>query len=252
MPSQKSIPSLNLHRNDKIRTSCPNPQDAAHNNVTDDAPVQSVAQKAVLDELERLFRSPSGLRKTARSYAWRRGCDAEDLLSEAILHALEKGTWHGGVANRLDGILSSKSYSLNRARSRQSKSGGTATSFDDAPSGIYTSATSPRTLTPHQVVLRDAQRRACTDAIEAIVSGDQLLDRLVDGLGQGMSGAALQKLLCIDAVGLGSLRKKLKRRAINVLQPYVRQGQLDVDLLLPALPYGDGHYTAGISANRSL
>lgn len=49
------------------------------------------------------------------------------------------------------------------------------------------------------------------EKIEALVSGDDQLAILVEGLKDGMRGEALQDLLGVDVKGLATLRKRLKR-----------------------------------------
>lgn len=229
MPPKKSSPSLNLHRNAKIRTSCPNPPPAVHNNVNGATPAFPAAQQTVLAELDRLFRSPSGLHKSARRYALRARYNHEDLLSASIILALETNEWEGGVAKRLDGIMSSKAFSINRSWRRK----GDSVPLDDAQdASCASSAYGQRPLTPHEELVRETERRACNVALDAIVNDDLMLARLVDGIADELRGKALEDSLGINALRLAALRKKLNRRTASVLRGFQCDGRLDVDALV--------------------
>lgn len=230
MPPKKSSPPPNLHRNAEIRTPCPNPPPAVHNSVTGATPAFPAAQQTVLAELERLFRSPSGLHKSARRYALRARYNHEDLLSAAIILALETNDWDGGVAKRLDGIMSSKAFSINRSRRRR----GDPVPLDDAQddTGSASSTYGQRSLTPHEELVRETERRACIAAVDAIIGDDLMLERLFDSVADGLRGQDLEDRLEINVLELAALRKKLNRRAAVVLRCFQRNGQLDVDALV--------------------
>ena len=58
--------------------------------------------------------------------------------------------------------------------------------------------------------------RAVLEKIEALVSGDEQLAMLVEGLKDNLRGEALQELLGVDVKGLAALRKRLKRSLTSI------------------------------------
>lgn len=54
------------------------------------------------------------------------------------------------------------------------------------------------------------------EKIEALVSGDEQLAMLVEGLKDNLRGEALQDLLGVDVKGLAALRKRLKRSLTSI------------------------------------
>jgi DNA-directed RNA polymerase specialized sigma24 family protein len=58
--------------------------------------------------------------------------------------------------------------------------------------------------------------KAVLEKIEALVSGDEQLAMLVEGLKENLRGEALQELLGVDVKGLAALRKRLKRSLTSI------------------------------------
>lgn len=231
MKKKRSTPTYKLHRSVKIQTAClnqPSPVQACTYEAGFD---QSQTPQATLIELEQAWRNRECLSRIAQRYARQRGCDPEDLLSASILRALQRPVWKAGVVKRLEGIISSESSKHARSRHRRRKAGRETASIEEAQRDRYPDTTFPRTLTPHQVSLRNSEMIACAKALDAIAGADPRLEALIDGIGQGLRGDELQQRLGISENALATLRKKLKRRATDMLKPFERDGRIDVDLL---------------------
>lgn len=196
-----------MRRDENSRTSCPNKRGSAHG-VGEASP--AVPERTPLETLDERFRDPSGLRALAKHHARRCGADPDDLLSDAVVRALRLPNWSNGVDNRLDGVLSSAAFGINRARARRRAAGIVLVAANDE---TIIDRWGPVTRDAAQELEREAQRAAAAAALEALAGGDPLLSALIDGIGEGLCGADLREKLGVTELKLASLRKKLKRRA---------------------------------------
>lgn len=207
-------PSCTERQEKNFQTSCPDSQPPAH--VKDEGtkiPAERVP--ADIQELEAYYRDPHGLRKRAEFYARRCQTDADDLLSDAIERALRYPRWGGGVRERMDGILSSSSSTINRARARAKLRGVELVSTAD---GHILDKAFPITPDVDEDRERERKRQASADALARLCRGDPVMSSLVDGIGAGLRGKRLQSAMGVSELELATVRRRLKRKAFACLR----------------------------------
>jgi hypothetical protein len=223
-----SIPSTKpMRRSKKIRTSCPNKPEPAHDDTKVKLPTFDPASPEAR-ELEARFRDPRDLKKLAAQYARRCQGNADDLLSAAIVHALRRPNWVAGVEGRLDGILSSHAHTINRTRRRMEKKGIVLVADND---GAIIDKCFPSPRDPAADIEREQRRAGAMKALDLIAGDDVEMRILIDGICMSERGRKLRGSLGITELELAALRRRLKRTAQSVCLPLCSDGTIDPDLL---------------------
>lgn len=216
-----------MRRDEETRTSCPNLFSPAHDEASQPAPPFD-PDSTEGRELEVRFRDPRDLRFLAEYYARRCRASPEDMLSAAVVHAIRRPHWDGGVAARMDGILSSHAYSINRTRRRLQLKGVELVSDNDG-SIIDLNWPSPRN--PAEESEREARRAGAIKALELIAGDDAAITKLIDGICMRYRGRHLRGELGISELELAALRRRLKRTARSICLLLCVDGVIDADLL---------------------
>lgn len=215
-----------MRRSKKIRTSCPKKSSPAHYQVaakiSADAPSSSEVR-----ELEARFRAGE-FNEMAAKYARRCKGNADDLLSAAMVHALQRPHWKDGVEERIDGILSSHAHSINRTRKRMEFKGVKLVADND---GAMIEKHRPSLLDPAAELERERRRAGAAKALDVIAGDDPQMRALIDGICQRQRGRMLCGMLGITELELATLRRRLKRTAQSVCKPLCFDGTIDPDLL---------------------
>ncbi|MCV0382823.1 MAG: hypothetical protein K5799_05105 [Erythrobacter sp.] len=224
----KTTPSTNsMRRAGKIRTSCPNKSSSAHDHVeAENRAFDPTSPEA--RELEALYRDTRNLEALAAHHARRCNADADDLLSAAIVHALRCPQWNSGVEGRVDGILSSHAYTINRTRKRMKLKGVELIADND---GSIIDTNWPTHRDPLQEIEREQRRAGATKALDMIAGDDPKMRSLIDGICRRERGRKLRGSLGITELELAALRRRLKRTAQAVCVPLCIDGAIDPDLL---------------------
>jgi len=214
-------------RSKKIRTSCPNKPELAHDDTKAKLPTFDPASPEAR-ELEARFRDPCDLKKLAARYARRCQNNADDLLSAALVHALRRPNWVAGVEGRLDGILSSHAHTINRTRRRMEKKGIVLVADND---GAIIDKCFPSPRDPAADIEREQRRAGAMKALDLIAGDDVEMRILIDGICMSERGRKLRGSLGITELELAALRRRLKRTAQSVCLPLCSDGTIDPDLL---------------------
>lgn len=215
-----------MHRSKKIRTSCPKKSGAAHDGVKAEIPAFNPASPEAR-ELEARYRSRD-FNAAAALYARKCRGNADDLLSAALVHALRRPNWAVGVQERVQGILSSHAYTINRTRKRMQLKGVELVSDND---GAIVDRHWPGHRDPATEIERERRRAGATRALEIIAGDDPEMRALIDGICQRERGRKLRGMLGISELELAALRRRLKRAAQTVCRPLCVDGEIDPDLL---------------------
>ncbi|WP_156488696.1 MULTISPECIES: sigma-70 family RNA polymerase sigma factor [unclassified Erythrobacter] len=187
----------------KTTNACPNSVSAAHtstNNATRSylTKPQVHAAIAAID-----FRANSKLMRMARFRAFTAGIDAEDILQEAILRTLTSRSCPAGLKMEyfLMAVMRSIASAIIARRKR-----------DEAR---YCSeldlVVSP--VAPDEACEIAERSDAWRQAFDDVVAGSSEIERVVDGIDQGLCGKALAEFANTDLARLASVRKTIKRRA---------------------------------------
>ena len=223
----KTSPSTKpMRRSKKIRTPCPKKSGAAHDHVEAESPVFDPASPEAR-ELEARYRRRD-FNAAAASYARKCRGNADDLLSATMVHALRRPNWAVGVQERIEGILSSHAYSINRTRKRMKLKGVELVSDND---GAIVDRHWPSHRDPAAEIEHERRRAGATKALEVIAADDPEMRALIDGICQRERGRKLRGMLGISELELAALRRRLKRTAQTVCRPLCVDGEIDPDLL---------------------
>lgn len=220
-PSNKT-----MRRSKKIRTSCPKKSGAAHDHVEAEIHAFDPASPEAR-ELEARYRSRD-FNAAAALYARKCRGNADDLLSAAMVHALRRTNWAEGVQGRIEGILSSHAFTINRTRKRMKLKGVELVSDND---GAIVDRHWPSHRDPAAEIERERRRAGATKALEIISGDDPEMRALIDGICQRERGRKLRGMLGISELELAALRRRLKRTAQTVCRPLCVDGEIDPDLL---------------------
>lgn len=143
----------------------------------------------------------------------------DDLLHEAFCRALEgrrrcrRGTSIVGFLWGVMRSLASEEIEAIKGNNRPVLASELARDGDrDAGQDVLTIAAAHG----DDVMVSRVHDRAVLEKIEALVSGDEQLAMLVEGLKDNLRGEALQELLGVDVKGLAALRKRLKRSLTSI------------------------------------
>ena len=215
-----------MRRSKKIRATCPKISEAAHDNVKAEISAFDPASPEAR-ELEARYRSRD-FNAAAAFYARKCRGNADDLLSAAMVHAMRRPNWAVGVQERVEGILSSHAYTINRTRKRMQLKGIELVSDND---GAIADRHWPSHRDPATEIERERRRAGATKALEVIAGDDPEMRALIDGICQRERGRKLRGMLGISELELAALRRRLKRTAQTVCRPLCVDGEIDPDLL---------------------
>ena len=212
-----------LQRYDQIRTKCPNSAGPAY--VKDDQPPSrrqiSVASFGVrLAMLDLCPRSP--IRLNAESLAAGCGIQPVELLHMAICRAAKPQASRPDIemVPYLTMLMRSITSGIAKARRRAAEHGITI-SFD------YVHEQVPSTGSiedPVRTIQREHDRRYFAGLLSELHDDDPVLADLIDAIGKNQRGRRIRQELGVSKVELASLRRKLKRRACQLVQREVLFG----------------------------
>ena len=199
----------------KSTNACPNSGSAAHTS-TNSATRSYLTKPQVRAAIAAIdFRSNSKLMRMARFRAFTAGIDAEDILQEAILRALTSRSCPAGLKMEyfLMAVMRSIASAIIARRKR-----------DEAR---YCSeldlVVSP--LAPDDACEIAERAAAWRQAFDDVVAVSPEIERMVDGIDQGLCGSALAEFANTDQARLASVRRTIKRRVNNVCLALIKLGE---------------------------
>lgn len=204
----------NMHRSGKIRTPCPNMSAAVH--VEDEGAkewprltVDQMRGRLYLTDLRPGGAVPSAANELGRRYR----VDSDELLQGAVVRALGQRTRRPDLPAEmfLAQIMRSVGSSIARARLRARHR------EEDFRYSLTSQCGRTRVgLSADEFLQLDAEQHYYSGLLDEVANGDELLERLIDGIGFGMRGADLAEFLKISQPDLASHRRTLKRRAQTI------------------------------------
>ena len=205
----------NGKKSKKSKSACPNSGNAAHTS-TNNATRSYLTQQQVRAAIAAIdFRSNSKLMRMARFRAFTAGIDAEDILQEAILRALTSRSCPAGL--KIEYFLMAVMRSIASAIIARRKR-------DEAR---YCSeldlVVSP--LAPDDACEIAERAAAWRQAFDDVVAVSPEIERMVDGIDQGLCGSALAEFANTDQARLASVRRTIKRRVNNVCLALIKLGE---------------------------
>ncbi|MCP9221923.1 hypothetical protein MKP08_04070 [Erythrobacter sp. LQ02-29] len=205
----------NSNKNKTSRSACPNSGSAAHTS-TNSATRSYLTKPQVRAAIATIdFRANSKLMRMARFRALTAGIDAEDILQEAILRTLTSRRCPAGLKMEyfLMGVMRSIASAIIAKRYR-----------DEAwYCNELHMVVSP--LAPDEACEIAERSDAWRKALDDVVAGSPEIERVVDGIDQGLCGSALAEFANTDRARLASLRKAIKRRVNGVCVELIRLGE---------------------------
>lgn len=174
-----------------------------------------------LDELSSEFASMSKahvarLTVIAKLFAKRCSIPHHDLLQEAYCRALA-GTRTCNRRVSIIGFLGGVMRSLASEDYVAKREGRKERPVEQIPDHALT-AWHQEAVSPEQAAISRLTDVPVLAEIDKMIEGDEQLQLLVEGIGDGMRGEELQDLLGVDVKGLAAARKRLKR-ALNAKFP---------------------------------
>ena len=160
-------------------------------------------------------RANSKLMRVARYRAFTAGIDAEDLLQEAILRTLTSRSCPAGlkIEHFLMAVMRSIASAIIAKRQRD----------ETLRRDEFSLRVSP--LLPDEACEIAERSEAWRQAFDDVVAGSAEIERVVDGIDQGLCGKALAKFANTDQARLVSVRKTIKRRVSSVCAELIKLGE---------------------------
>ena len=192
----------NGKKSKKSKSACPNSGNAAHTS-TNNATRSYLTQQQVRAAIAAIdFRANSKLRRMARIRAFTAGIDAEDILQEAILRTLTSRSCPAGLKMEyfLMAVMRSIASAIIARRKRDEARYCNELDLMVSP------------LAPDEACEIAERANAWREAFDKVVGGSAQIEKVVDGIGQGMCGRALADFVSTDQAQLASLRRTIKRR----------------------------------------
>lgn len=190
----------------KLASACPNPGNGAHTSSNSAAgsyltKAQVHAAIAAIDT-----GANSRLMRVARYRAITAGIDSEDLLQEAILRALTSRSCPAGlkIEHFLMAVMRSIASSIIAERQRKEPLLRAEVDLPMSP------------CAPDEACEIAERSDAWRQALDAVVAGSPEIERVVDGIDQGLCGKALAEFADTDQAQLASARRMIKRRVNRV------------------------------------
>ena len=199
----------------KSTNACPNPGNSAHSS-SSSATVSHLTKAQVRAALAAIDTgSNSKLLRVARWRAFTAGVDAEDLFQEAILRALSSRSCPAGlkVEHFLMAVMRSIASAIIARRQRDE-----ALRRDE-----FDLPVSP--LAPDEAYEIAERSDAWRQAFDDVVAGSPEIERVVDGIDQGLCGKVLAEFANTDRARLASVRKTIKRRVNSVCVELIKLGE---------------------------
>ncbi|MBD58522.1 MAG: hypothetical protein CL808_00135 [Citromicrobium sp.] len=143
--------------------------------------------------------------RVARYRAFTAGIDAEDLLQEAILRTLTSRSCPAGlkVEHFLMAVMRSIASAIIAKRKRDETLYCDESDLPVAP------------LAPDEACEIAQRADACRIALETLFKGSTMIERVVDGIDQGLCGKALADFASMEQAELATTRRLIKRRAMK-------------------------------------
>jgi len=189
----------------KLTSACPNLGKAAHTSSNKAAgshltKAQVCAALAAVDTT-----ANSKLMRVARYRAFTAGIDAEDLLQEAILRTLTSRSCPAGFKMEyfLMAVMRSIASAIIARRKRNEARYCNELDLVVSP------------LAPDEACEIAERSDAWRQAFDDVVAGSPEIERVVDGIDQGLCGKALAEFANTNQARLASVRKAIKRRVNN-------------------------------------
>ena len=199
----------------KLTSACPNSGSGAHSSSIS-ATVAHLTKAQVRAALAAIDTgSNSKLMWVARYRAFNAGIDAEDLLQEAILRTLTSRRCPAGL--KMEYFLMAVMRSIASAIIAKGKR-------DEA---LYRDEYDlpVSTLAPDETCEIAERAAAWRQAFDDVVAGAPEIERMVDGIDQGLCGSALAEFANTDRARLASVRKTIKRRVNSVCVELLKLGE---------------------------
>ena len=205
----------NGKKSKKSKSACPNSGNAAHTS-TNNATRSYLTQQQVRAAIAAIdFRANSKLRRMARIRAFTAGIDAEDILQEAILRTLTSRSCPAGL--KMEYFLMAVMRSIASAIIARRKRG------EARYCNEIDLVVSP--LAPDEACEIAERSDAWRQAFDDVVGGSPEIERVVDGIDQGLCGKALAEFANTDRARLASVRKAIKRRVNSVCVELIILGE---------------------------
>lgn len=151
------------------------------------------------------------LHQAARYYGWLAQTDADDLLQDALLRAVTTRSCpaHVQVDRYVRGIIRSIASAIivKRERNRDLAELARAAEEERLANSV---------LSPDEELDRRERAEVYQDALARICEGNLLAEMVLDGIGQGLRGKALEEFAEADTLELANVRRLIKRRAATV------------------------------------
>lgn len=199
----------------KSTNACPNPGNSAHSS-SSSATVSHLTKAQVRAALAAIDTSPnSKLMRVARYRAFTTGIDADDILQEAILRTLTSRSCPAGL--KMEYFL--------MAVMRSIASGIIAKGKRDEAFYRDEYDLPVSTLAPDETCEIAERADAWRQALDHVIGGSPEIERVVDGVDQGLCGKALAEFANTDQARLASVRRTIKRRVNNVCLALIKLGE---------------------------
>ena len=186
----------------KSTSACPNLGKAAHMS-SNSAQASYLTKAQVRSAIAAIdISSNSTLMRMARWRAFTAGINAEDLLQEAILRALTSRSFRCGLKTEqfLMGVMRSIASAIIAKRARDEALCRNQINLPVSP------------LAPDEACDFAERADAWRHALDNVVAGSQEIEKVIDGIDQGLCGRALAEFADTDQARLASVRKSIKRR----------------------------------------
>ena len=186
----------------KLTSACPNSGSGAHksSNTAAGSHLTKTQVRAALAAID--TRANSKLMRVAHYRALTAGIDAEDILQEAILRTLTSRSCPAGLKMEyfLMAVMRSIASAIIARRKRDEARYCNELDLMVSP------------LAPDEACEIAERANAWREAFDKVVGGSAQIEKVVDGIGQGMCGRALADFVSTDQAQLASLRRTIKRR----------------------------------------
>lgn len=212
-----------LRRRQQIQTSCPNPPFPAYVRDGDGPARPQISVEAFSARLARLdLKYGSALRSHAERLAAKCGIEPAELLHMAICRAVRPRASRPDIAivPYLVMLMRSIGSGIAKARRRAAERG-VSVPFDLVHEQVP-SAGSIRD--PFRMIEREREQDYFAGLLDELQGGDPILGDLIDAIGMNLRGERLRRELGLSVTALASSRRRLKRRAFQIM---LREGLLD-------------------------
>lgn len=186
---------------------CPNPPKSEHTKAKGLSPKLSTAQvRAALLSID--IGPGSYLLRKARYHAWTAQVDPDDLLQDALVRAVTTRSCpaHVQIEHYVVGIMRSIASAIVAKRERDR---------DAFERSRFVEVDCCEGCAPSPVEELETFQRAqtCAGALAAIAHGRPDVGKVIDGIGHGLRGQALEEFAETDRDELANVRRLIKRRA---------------------------------------